>query len=90
MFELVIVLVALAAVAALVSRYGADSRLNDTADHRDPALPRGPQYRHTPVSDLRLVAAFARRVAAQRQAWAAYDRSLRPWETQRSSVRPVG
>ncbi|WP_433798714.1 hypothetical protein [Actinomycetospora sp. CA-084318] len=90
MFELLTVVVVLALVAALVARYGADTRTNDGADHRDPGLPRGPQYGHTPVSDLRLVAAFARRVAAQRQAWAAYDRSLRPWETQRSGARPLG
>ena len=82
------VVVVLAVLGVLVARYGADTRTNQGADHRDPALPRGPQYAHTPASDLRLVATFARRVAAQRQAWAAYDRSLRPWETPRSA-RPV-
>ncbi|MDL5158023.1 hypothetical protein [Actinomycetospora termitidis] len=86
-----LVLVAVLVVLGLaVVRYGADTRSNDTADHRDPALPRGPQYGHTPASDVRLLAGLARRVAAQRQAWAAYDRSMRPWETQRSEVRPVG
>lgn len=87
MFELITVALVLAALAALVARYGADTRTLDGADHRDPALPRGPQYGHTPASDLRLVAALVRRVAAQRCAWAAFDRSLRPWESQRT--RPV-
>jgi hypothetical protein len=83
-------LVVLAVLGLAVVRYGADSRSNDTLDARDPALPRGPQYTHTPASDLRLLAALTRRVAGQRQAWAAYDRSLRPWETQRSGARPIG
>lgn len=88
MFDLLTVGLVLAVVAFLVARYGADTRSHDRADHRDPALPRGPQYAHTPASDLRLLAALARRVAAQRRAWAAFDRSLRPWESQRT--RPIG
>ena len=79
----------LAILGLAVVRYGADTRTNDTLDTRDPALPRGPQYAHTPASDLRLLAALARRVTAQRQAWAAYDRSLRPWEASQRT-RPIG
>ncbi|MFC5064345.1 hypothetical protein [Actinomycetospora atypica] len=83
-FGIVVVLVLVA-----VARYGADTRFEAT-DHRDPALPRGPQHAHTPASDLRRLGGVARRLTAQRQLWAAYDAQLRPWETQRSGARPVG
>jgi hypothetical protein len=76
-------------VLVAVARYGADSRFEAT-DHRDPALPRGPQHGHTPASDLRRLGGVARRFTAQRQLWTAYDQQLRPWETQRSGARPIG
>jgi hypothetical protein len=80
------VLVVLAVLA--VARYGADSRVDDVADRRDPARPRGPQYAHTPAADLRMLAALARRVAAHRRLWERYDRELRPWERERAGDRP--
>ena len=70
-----------------VGRYGADSRGDTRADPRDPARPRGPQYAHTPVADLALLAALGRRVAAHGRAWAAYDHALRPWEPERPRER---
>ncbi|WP_157647677.1 hypothetical protein [Actinomycetospora chiangmaiensis] len=88
MIAAIVTVVVLAVLGLAVVRYGADTRSNETLDARDPALPRGPQYAHNPASDLRLLAALARRVAAQRQAWAAYDRSLRPWEGR--CTRPIG
>ncbi|NMO89686.1 hypothetical protein [Actinomycetospora sp. TBRC 11914] len=83
------VLGALVVLAVLaVARYGADTRFDSGPDPRDPARPRGPQYAHTPAADLRLLAAFGRRVAAHRHLWDAHDRALRPWERERAGARP--
>ncbi|MDD7964701.1 hypothetical protein [Actinomycetospora lemnae] len=70
-----------------VARYGVDSRGEQDPTGRDPAWPvtRRP---HTVRGDAVLLGELARRVAAHRQLWAAYDRSLRPWETERSGARP--
>jgi hypothetical protein len=85
---MITVLGAVVVLAVLaVARYGADSRFDGGADPRDPARPRGPQYRHTPRADLALLAGLARRVAAHGRAWAAYDRALRPWEQERTRER---
>ena len=62
-----------------VARYGVDSRSGQDPRGRDPAWPvtRRP---HTVRGDAVLLGELARRVAAHQQLWAAYDRSLRPWE----------
>jgi hypothetical protein len=71
-----------------VARYGADTRSEADPTGRDPAWPvtRRP---HTVRGDAVLLGELARRVAAHRQLWEAYDRSLRPWETERSGGRPM-
>ncbi|MCD2195096.1 hypothetical protein LQ327_17150 [Actinomycetospora endophytica] len=85
---MITVLGAVVVLAVLaVARYGADTRFDSGPDPRDPVRPRGPQYAHTPAADLRLLAAFGRRVAAHGRAWQAYDRALRPWERERSRER---
>ena len=62
-----------------VARYGVDSRSGQDPTGRDPAWPvtRRP---HTVRGDAVLLGELARGVAAHQQLWAAYDRSLRPWE----------
>jgi hypothetical protein len=82
--RMITVLGAVVVLAVLaVTRYGADSRFDTGPDPRDPGRPRGPQYAHTPAGDLARLARLGRRVAAHGRARAAYDRSLRPRESER-------
>jgi hypothetical protein len=64
-----------------VARYGADTRSEADPTGRDPAWPvtRRP---HTVRGDAVLLGELAHRIAAHRRLWEAYDRSLRPWETE--------
>ncbi|MFC5138746.1 hypothetical protein ACFPK1_10930 [Actinomycetospora rhizophila] len=62
-----------------VARYGVDSRSGSDPTGRDPAWP-ATQRAHTVRGDAALLGELARRVAAHRALWSAYDRSLRPWE----------
>ncbi|MEJ2887385.1 hypothetical protein [Actinomycetospora aeridis] len=68
-----------------VARYGVDSRSGDDPTGRDPAWPvtRRP---HTVRGDAVLLGELARRVSAHRQLWSAYERSLRPWESEQSEL----
>ncbi|HWN27230.1 MAG TPA: hypothetical protein VNP37_09720 [Actinomycetospora sp.] len=65
-----------------VARYGADTRSEADPTGRDPAWPvvRRP---HTVRGDAVLLGEIARRIAAHRRLWEAYDASLRPWEPDR-------
>jgi hypothetical protein len=71
-----------------VARYGADTHSEADPTGRDPAWPvtRRP---HTVRGDAVLLGELAHRIAAHRRLWEAYDRSLRPWETERSGARPM-
>ena len=72
-----------------VARYGADTRSEADPTGRDPAWPvtRRP---HTVRGDAVLLGELAHRIAAHRRLWEAYDRSLRPWETEHSGSTPIG
>ncbi|MEJ2859692.1 hypothetical protein [Actinomycetospora flava] len=71
-----------------VARYGVDSRSGSDPTGRDPAWPvtRRP---HTLRGDAVLLGELARRIDAHRRLWAAYDRSLRPWETDEQERREL-
>lgn len=64
-----------------VARYGAEHHGEDPTG-RDPAWP-ATRRPHTVRGDAVLLGELARRAAAHRALWSAYDRSLRPWETGR-------
>jgi hypothetical protein len=69
-----------------VARYGADTRSGEDPTGRDPAWPvtRRP---HTVRGDAVLFVELAHRAAAHGRLWAAFDRSLRPWESERELTR---
>jgi hypothetical protein len=71
-----------------VARYGADTRSGADPTGRDPAWPvtRRP---HTVRGDAVLIAELAHRAAAHGRLWEAYDRSLRPWETEQRQTTVV-
>ena len=65
-----------------VARYGADTRSEADPTGRDPAWP-VVQRAHTVRGDAVLLGGIARRIAAHRRLWDAYDASLRPWDPDR-------